>query len=67
LALQLNELEEDGIVFKKIYPIIPPKTEYYLTDFGKTLAPVIFAMEKWGQYYNSVSAEPDEMATQAQN
>lgn len=37
LSLQLNELETDKIIEKKIYPVIPPKTEYRLTSFGKTL------------------------------
>lgn len=52
LALQLNELEEDGIIVKKIYPVVPPKTEYSLTDFGKTLIPIVLEMEKWGEMYN---------------
>lgn len=51
LAKQLNELEEDGIIDKKIYPTIPVKTEYRLTNFGNTLAPVIKAMETWGSNY----------------
>ncbi|MYV16039.1 winged helix-turn-helix transcriptional regulator [Furfurilactobacillus milii] len=57
LALQLAELEEDGVVQKRVYPVIPPKTEYRLTDFGKTLVPVIDAMEKWGNFYNQVHEE----------
>jgi DNA-binding HxlR family transcriptional regulator len=52
LALQLNELEKDGIIVKKIYPVVPPKTEYSLTDFGKTLIPIVLEMEKWGEMYN---------------
>lgn len=52
LALQLKELESDGIIQKTIYPAMPPKTEYQLTAFGETLIPVINAMEKWGNYYN---------------
>ncbi|WP_429971088.1 winged helix-turn-helix transcriptional regulator [Fructilactobacillus sp. Tb1] len=54
LSLQLRELENDNVISKKIYPVIPPKTEYRLTDFGKTLEPVIREMEKWGNIYNSV-------------
>ena len=52
LALQLNELEKDGIIVKKIYPVVPPKTEYSLTDFGKTLIPIVLEMEKWGEMCN---------------
>jgi len=57
LALQLSELESDKIIKKRVYPVIPPKTEYKLTSFGKTLIPVILAMEEWGQMYNSVNLE----------
>ncbi|WP_412989674.1 winged helix-turn-helix transcriptional regulator [Pediococcus siamensis] len=52
LALQLRELEQDGILMKRIYPVVPPKTEYRLTKFGQTLIPVIEAMETWGDFYN---------------
>lgn len=52
LALQLQELESDQVISKKIYPVIPPKTEYRLTEFGSTLVPVIEAMETWGNSYN---------------
>ncbi|HAT55872.1 MAG TPA: transcriptional regulator, partial [Lactobacillus sp.] len=41
LDLQLKELEDDGIINKTIYPVMPPKTEYRLTVFGQTLTPVI--------------------------
>lgn len=52
LARQLGELVADGILEKKIYAQIPPKTEYRLTPLGETLWPVISAMEQWGQAYN---------------
>ena len=48
LSLQLNELEKDKIIEKKIYPVIPPKTEYRMTRFGETLTPIILEMDKWG-------------------
>ena len=47
----LRELEEDGIVIREEYPVIPPKVEYYLTDIGYTLRPVIDSMQKWGKEY----------------
>lgn len=55
LALQLSELEQDGILLKTIYPVIPPKTEYRLTELGETLTPVIEEMNKWGQMYNELN------------
>ena len=51
LTLQLRELENDGIVHRKVYPQVPPKVEYSLTEFGRTLMPVIEAMHHWGEQY----------------
>ncbi len=49
LTQQLRELEADGIVHREVYPVVPPKTEYSLTEFGKTLTPVLTAMCDWGK------------------
>lgn len=58
LNIQLNELEAHDLVTKKIYPVVPPKVEYSLTEFGKTLIPVISALGQWGdtneEYLRSV-------------
>lgn len=51
LTQQLRELEDDGIISRKIYAEIPPKVEYTLTEFGFTLSPVIQTMAKWGEEY----------------
>ena len=51
LIQQLKELEADGIIQRKLYPVVPPKTEYSLTDFGQTLAPILDAMCDWGTNY----------------
>ena len=51
LTAQLRELESDGIVHRKVYPQVPPKVEYSLTEFGKTLAPIIQSMKIWGDAY----------------
>ena len=51
LTLQLRELENDGIVHREVYPQVPPKVEYSLTEFGRTLMPVIGAMHRWGEQY----------------
>ncbi|RZL51726.1 MAG: transcriptional regulator [Pedobacter sp.] len=48
LNIQLKELEEHELISKVIYPVVPPKVEYSLTDFGKTLIPVISALGNWG-------------------
>jgi len=48
LNIQLKELEEHELVTRTIYPVMPPKVEYDLSDFGKTLIPVIHAIGLWG-------------------
>jgi DNA-binding HxlR family transcriptional regulator len=48
LNIQLNELEAHDLVTKKIYPVVPPKVEYSLTEFGKTLIPVLSVLGQWG-------------------
>jgi len=57
LNLQLKELEDHGVVRKTIYPVLPPKVEYFLTDLGKTLLPLISNMEKWGTNYMPIFNE----------
>ena len=47
----LKELEEDGVIVREEYDVIPPKVEYYLTDIGYTLRPVVESMQKWGKEY----------------
>ena len=48
LDLQLKELTEDGLVSKTIFPELPPRSEYSITELGKTLIPIIDAMIDWG-------------------
>ncbi|MBL7881814.1 winged helix-turn-helix transcriptional regulator [Chryseobacterium gambrini] len=48
LNIQLKELEEHELIIRKIYPVVPPKVEYSLTELGKTLIPVISALGNWG-------------------
>lgn len=51
LTACLKEMEDDGLIIREEYDILPPKVEYYLTDIGYTLRPVIESMEKWGKEY----------------
>ncbi len=51
LTQQLRDLETNGLVSRKVYPQVPPKVEYSLTDFGETLMPVLREMNSWGSGY----------------
>lgn len=51
LNLQLKELEDHGVVSKIIYPVLPPRVEYFLTALGESLLPLTRHMEKWGSDY----------------
>ena len=48
LTKQLRELEADDLIQRKVYPVVPPKVEYSMTEYGMTLAPVIKALQAWG-------------------
>lgn len=51
LTKQLRELEEDGVITRTVYPEIPPRVEYSITEFGKTLIPILEALCNWGAHY----------------
>lgn len=48
LTNQLRELEEEDIISRKVYPVVPPKVEYSMTEYGKSLEPILVAMHEWG-------------------
>lgn len=47
LTQQLRSLEDDNLVVRKVYPVVPPKVEYSLTEFGKSMKPILDAMCHW--------------------
>jgi DNA-binding HxlR family transcriptional regulator len=49
LTRQLRELEDSGLIVRKVYAQVPPKVEYSLSRKGETLTPVIRALERWGE------------------
>lgn len=48
LTQQLRELEKDNLITRTVYPVVPPKVEYSLTDRGRSLFPILQAMYLWG-------------------
>ncbi len=55
LTQQLREMEEDGIIKRKVYPVVPPKVEYSFTELGEELKGIFHSLSAWGQ--NFVSTE----------
>jgi len=53
LTQQLRELESDGVVHREIYPQVPPKVEYSLTEMGRSIMPVVDALCRWGREYEA--------------
>lgn len=51
LTANLREMEENGLISRKIFPEIPPRVEYTLTDIGYSLEPLLNSMDKWGTWY----------------
>ncbi len=51
LIQQLRELEQDGLVERTVYAVVPPKVEYCLTPMGRTIEPILTAMYRWGTRY----------------
>ena len=60
LTQQLRELEAHALIHREVFPVIPPKVEYSLTELGRSLMPILVAMRDWGStYLRSKSVEPD--------
>ena len=54
LDIQLKEMVTDGLVAKTIYPELPPRSEYMITELGKSLLPIIDSMLKWGEEHYDI-------------
>jgi len=51
LIQKLRELETDGLVYREVYPVVPPKVEYSLTEYGKSLKPILKQLYLWGDVH----------------
>ena len=59
ITLQLRELEADGIIKRTVFPEVPPKVEYEVTELGQSLQPVLLSMRDWGERLQGLeSADP---------
>ena len=53
LTAQLRDMEEKGLLTRKVYPEVPPRVEYSLTELGRSLKPILDAMQSWGEGYKA--------------
>lgn len=60
LTQQLRELESQALIHREVFPVIPPRVEYSLTELGRSLMPVLMAMRDWGaSYLRTKNLEPN--------
>ena len=57
ITLQLRQLEADGVIRRTIFPEVPPKVEYDLTELGRTLEPILTGMRDWGASFQAINRE----------
>ena len=60
LTEALRSMEADGIVNRTVYPEVPPRVEYSLTELGESMRPIIRSMESWGKTYQKQQAHEQE-------
>jgi DNA-binding HxlR family transcriptional regulator len=53
LTQELRKMENDGLISRKVYPQVPPKVEYSLTTYGKSLEPILKSMSEWGKKHKN--------------
>jgi len=61
MTLQLRELEADGIVSRKVFAEVPPRVEYDVTEYGRSLKPILVAMQSWGRDFKARRSAQEEM------
>ena len=57
----LSKMEKDGLIIRTVYPVVPPKVEYTLSEFGKSIIPVLDSMCNWGSEYLKANL-PEELS-----
>lgn len=62
LTQQLRHLERHQLIQRKVYPEVPPKVEYSLTEYGESLKPILLSLNEWGwSYYKSISSSSEKL------
>ena len=61
LTDSLRSMEEDGIVIRTVFPEVPPRVEYSLSELGESMRPIMDAMEAWGNSYKALMLKEQEL------
>jgi len=61
LTQQLRSLEEDNLIYRKVYPVVPPKVEYGLTDLGERIIPILEMMHGFGAEYLEIKSSENDL------
>ncbi len=67
ITLQLRELEADGVLDRHVYAEVPPRVEYEVTEFGRSLAPILKSMQEWGCAFKARRRAEESKAKQRAN
>lgn len=57
LSSKLKELESDGLIIRKVYPVVPPKVEYYMSEYGVSLKPILKQLYLWGEEHKRLRSK----------
>lgn len=63
ITLQLRELEADGVISRHVFAEVPPRVEYELTEFGRSLQPILVLMQEWGRDFKARSLAAEASST----
>lgn len=66
LSIQLKSLEEDGLIKREVFAEVPLRVEYSMTEFGKSLIPILEAFSKWGRHFGETKGTLLELKSQEQ-
>lgn len=67
ITLQLRELEADGVISRHVFAEVPPRVEYEVTERGRSLKPIIEAMQEWGKGFKATRFSEEEQALEVES
>lgn len=65
LTQQLRQMEKDNLIERRVYAEVPPRVEYFLTETGRSLKPILDEMHRWGQQYQSLRSAGESNTAEA--